>query len=98
MKILHKNVPLILTRNVGFLQEMNGNHHVKLNCDICYSVSFHTVYPRGWLSFEGQKRVTGGEKMTHAVHMALGVSLPIETVVIIFNLDLPGFSKKINLC
>lgn len=96
MKFLHKNVLLILTRNADLLQELNANHKVKLNANICYSVSFHTVYLRGGQSSEGQKRVTGGRKNdTHTGCVALRVSLHRGTVIIICNIDLLGFLKTI---
>lgn len=97
MKNLHKNVPITLTRNVGVLQEMNGNHNVKLSSNICYFVSFHTIYPRGQQSSKGQKRMTGRKKMTKTVCVALGVSLHTGTVMIIYNVDLLDFLKKISL-
>lgn len=91
-------MPLILIRNASVLQEMNGNHNVELNSDICYSVSFHTVSPGGWQSSKGQKRVTGRiKKMTHTICVALGVSLCAGTVTVIYNIDLLGFLTKEKL-
>lgn len=85
-------MPLMLTRNAGVIQEMNGNHNVKLNSNICYFVSFHIVYPRE------ASRVKRGwqeeKKMTHAVHTALEDSPHAGIVIIIYNIDLLDSFKK----
>lgn len=91
MNVLQEYIPLISTRNVGLLKEMNDTAvlHLKVTFVI---LSASTLYAQENSRTPRVKREwqEEGENDIYTVCMALGVYLHTGIVMIIYNIDLLG--------